>query len=80
MGPAPGRRYLFETIGLFIIFSCNLPNYIYRVALALYQKKRLPSYKHIFQVPKSVEKPHHIKLIGFGAIVLFFLVIAIFES
>jgi hypothetical protein len=77
MGPAPGAHYLFETIGLFVIFLCNLPKYLYRVALAFYHKKRIPSYKHIFHIPQSVEKPFQIKLIGFAAIVFFFMAVAV---
>jgi hypothetical protein len=77
MGPAPGARYLFETIGLFVIFLCNLPKYLYRIALAWYHKKRIPSYKHIFNIPKEVDKPIHIKLIGLAAILFFIITLAI---
>jgi hypothetical protein len=64
-----GAPYFFEILGLLVIYLRNMPNYIYRFIRAALRNKPVPSYKYIFHIPKNLDKPIYVRLIGFGVIV-----------
>lgn len=63
-----GLPAFLEIIGLLIIYLYNLPRYGYYLIKSAYYKKRLPSYRYIFYIPKAIDKS--VKLIGFITIIV----------
>lgn len=63
-----GLPAFLEIIGLLVIYLYNLPRYSYYLIRSVYHKRKLPSYRYIFYVPKTIDKS--VKLIGFITIVI----------
>jgi len=68
-----GLPAFLEIIGLLVIYLYNLPRYGYYLIRSVYHKRKLPSYRYIFYVPKAIDG--WVKLIGFITIIVTIVII-----
>jgi hypothetical protein len=48
--------YLFEIIGIFIVWIINIPVYLFRLIMALIRRNPVPPVRSLFYVPKSFDQ------------------------